>query len=426
MRLRSAFCLAIATWCLAQDVGAQFQQYTTPGGFGTRPESRREQLEREMEEAPWRLGTLRIDPWIGLENLSYLDNAFGTARAEQSDLTATVGAGLRVYQPFGSSVTVTGHLLPAYVWWADQSERRRLNSNLGGGFFVHTHRLGLELTADRSEALEVLTSEILQRVNARRDRIEARLSVRLVRSLWLFAEAAESRFRNLIGEPDDPRLGPFDRLDRDETVARGGLTLRIRDRLDVGVGVEDSTADFERRQRDLSNSGTAPFLRLTYLGNRLYLGASLVARSLEPEGPSLFVPYDQPTGSFQVGLNPGENLLLELYGGRNVVFALGQQFSYFEDDRVGLGLRLRPARPLTLRFFAEVGENDYTPLPGVAARRLDTVESAGVDLMVEIGRGAAFQVGVRRTEFDSDLPGFDRAVTALTTGFNIGRFITIR
>src|SRR4028118_1245641 len=51
---------------------AQFLQFTAPGGPDGRPETAEQRLEREIEEAPYRLGPAYIAPVVGFRDAAYV------------------------------------------------------------------------------------------------------------------------------------------------------------------------------------------------------------------------------------------------------------------------------------------------------------------------------------------------------------------
>ena len=198
---------------------AQFSQYTEPGGVLERGTSRKEQMEKAVENARWRLGPVRLSPWFTIRDAAYVSDVFAGSREtapgqeeEDSDFTITAGAGLQGFLPIGPKSYFTFDALPHYVYWQE--------------------------------------------------------------------------------------------LDREERVLRGGLEARFRERLRVAVGVERSEVDFLEPGHDRSNSGTSPLLEWDYQSDRLKVSGGVAFRSLEPEGGSEFVPFDDATGQLQVTQTP--------------------------------------------------------------------------------------------------------------------------
>src|SRR6185436_16755606 len=82
---------------LAGSAKGQFLLFTPPGGPEGRPETTKERLEREISEAPHHLGPVRIAPLVGFRDVAYVRDLFADGTRTRSDVTATVGAGLRAY-----------------------------------------------------------------------------------------------------------------------------------------------------------------------------------------------------------------------------------------------------------------------------------------------------------------------------------------
>ncbi|HEY4590640.1 MAG TPA: hypothetical protein VII86_15545, partial [Thermoanaerobaculia bacterium] len=113
----------------ADRAGAQsIFEYTPPGGPEEKPESRQQELEHQVETARYHLGPVRVAPWATLRDIAYVRSLFTSSGVEQpADVTATVGAGFRAYLPNGAKATWIAQVLPEYVWWQKEVERRQLN-----------------------------------------------------------------------------------------------------------------------------------------------------------------------------------------------------------------------------------------------------------------------------------------------------------
>src|SRR5688500_4493103 len=133
---------------VAAPAAAQFSQYTAPGSLLQRSTSRKEQMERALENARWRLGPLRLSPWFAIRDAADVSDAFSGSSGdlagqaeEDPDFTISLGAGLQGFVPFGSKTFFTFDALPQYVWWQEQEERRRLNGYYGAGLSAFFNRL---------------------------------------------------------------------------------------------------------------------------------------------------------------------------------------------------------------------------------------------------------------------------------------------
>lgn len=405
------------------DLEAQFRQYTPPGGPGALADPQ-EQLEEEMAEARWNLGPIRLAPSFGLRQVQYADNVFalpeGRAGEDESDLTATVGAGLTAYLPIGPDVIWTAQAAPAYVWWRDQDDRRQLTGRYSTALVAGFNRLRLRLEANRREEQDRFSSEELQLAVLRQDRARGEAEVRLAGGLWLFGGGSVSELEDRTETTgEDPRVARFDLLDRQETLVQGGLAYEFPNQLRVAVGVEDTETELDPGRRNLSSQGSGPLLELLYPGARLTFGLELARRDLEPLDGSGFVPLEETTGNLRLDLQPGWRFTFQIYARRQLALSLNQQFNSFLEERLGLSV----AAPfvgdrLVARVFAEVGENDYQRTPG-APPRLDDATAWGASLDVELPRPLTFTAGLRHLELDSNLPGLDREVDGVDISLGI-------
>lgn len=413
----------LAFGILSGPAAAQFQQYTPPGDLQGAAENRRTGIEKDVREARWHLGAVRIQPELTLRDLAYVDDVFvGSDEGDVSDLTASLAAGLHFYLPVGTKTTLAAYAVPEYVWWQDQEDRRRLNESYGAAVFAYFNRLTLELSGTSDERLSFATSEIEQQVTDAQDALTAHLEVFIKRNLALFVSASATEFRYLIDEAErnDPRIAPFDRLDRDEELLQAGIRAQIRGGLLIDLGFERSEATFENRDRDLSNSGTAPFLRLVLTRGPWNLNGEVAARSLEAEEGSEFRAFDEPTGRFEVAFKARPRLTLQGAAARNLTYSVADGFTYALDDRYGAGVEVELGRRSSLRIFSETGEIDYTVGASVAPRT-DDYTGWGAKFKIALGKKAELQLGLTETDYDSNLPGFDRSVTRITSNLSLSQ-----
>ncbi len=413
---------AALLFLLAWPVGAQFDAWTVPGAGRLDTADRREELELAVEEARWHVGRVRVEPWIGIKDAAYVDNLYSDREGnEVSDFTVTLGAGLRLYLPMGPSSYLAAHVLPEYVWWQDLSERRRVNGRYGAGFFGYFNRFTTEWTATRTDLQTAVTPEFQQYVNNRADRIDGLVQVQVARSLNWFVRASFEEDRHLLDEDQsDPRLPDLARLDRDETLARTGMSVILAERLYVAAGVEHSKVEFPRSSSDRSNSGEAPVLDLVWEGRAFDADIALAYRDLEPDGPlSLFLPFNDLTGSARFGLSNERGFGLFAYGSRQLGYAVNPEWSWFLNQKNGLSIQVPFGARLVFSAYGETGDQEYEPLPSGRARSDDTTTLGG-SITFNVAPGRRFGIVGYRSEYDSNLEGFDRTITFLGLTLTFG------
>lgn len=404
-------CAAIL--CLiASDAKAQFLQYTAPGGPDSRQESTKERLEREISEAPRRLGPVYIAPILGFRDAAYVRNFFASGDENRSDVTATVAAGLRAYLRTGRKMTWIAQVLPEYVWWNKREEARRLNLSYGFEGVALFNRLTIDVAASRAEQQRIVTPEIPELANSGTDLIRLDAELEASPTLFPFVSARWSRQEGLLDERDDPRTEQIELLDHDEQVARAGLRWLPRAGWMIGLGVERSETEFDRAALDSSNEGTAPVLEVRIDRRRFYFNADLAARSLEAREGSRFVGYDGVTGSVSVSFAPRSRSELWVYANRDLAYSLSPDYPYFEDERTGIAVGTGIGDRLFVRTFVEIGANDYTPFSPTASDRQEDLLAYGSSVRFSITPTLALAFQASRIEFDSNLQGGDRSYTS--------------
>ncbi len=406
---------SLAHWTLPDAAGAQFVQYTPPGRFEEERESMEGLLDRSMKDARWRWGRLFIHPWVGISDLSYIDDDGGPPGGEnsESDYTATVGAGVRAYLPLRNA-TLALHVLPEYVWWKDSDDRRRLNGRYGAGLFTNLGRTGLEVSATRIQSAPFVSRELQQKITTRDDEGEVAVEVDVGRGVALFGGGSVRRVRFLRASDDPERV---DELERDEEVARAGVRFQLPRSLTIGLGVESSTVDFVRSETR-SNSGTSPILQIDFDALPISFSAHLAWRDLEAETGSSFVPYDAVTGSARLAWRTTGRLDVQLFADRNLVYSASQEWAYYEDTTVGAGIRFGLSSRTSLRLFADRGRDEYSAFAASPVERRDDFDSFGGDFLFRMGRFSV-NLGATKTDYDSNLEDFDRSITVIHSGLNM-------
>jgi len=404
---------------LASSAGAQFTQYTLPGGPEERPGDNKAKLERDVEEARFRLGPLRVAPWFTVQDVAYVRNLFATEGETESDVTATVGAGLRAYLRTGSKMTWIAQILPEYVWWADQADRRSLNGRYGLETFGYFNRLTFEAAAGRDQRQRILTPEVTEPVSSREDSARLLAEARLTGAFSVLAGTSLRKETSLVEDLDDPRAQSLALLDREERVSRAGLRWRPRKAWLIGLGAERSDVEFEPGALDRSNGGTSPTLEFQVDRRRLFVKADLVARSLEAREGSGFVDYDRVTGNAGLSFASSPRVDYWIYASRSLTYSLSPAYAYLESDRTGASLAVELNRRLTARVFAETGVNDYTVASPAAPARNDDVLSYGGTLQFNLPWSTILRFQALRSEFDSNLPEGDRAYTTAGITFTV-------
>lgn len=391
-------------------------QYTSPGAGLDAPLNRKDSLEGAWSEARFRLGAVHVEPWFGLRDVAWVDVP-DNPQGIDSDLTASVGAGLAAYLRVGDGF-IAAKALPEYSYWKDLTDRRRLVGEYGLGYFGFFARGEVELSAERREALAIPTIELLDRVPQTTDELTAKVDFTITGKLGTFVEVRREDFSYDPDEGSGPVGSRTGLLDRQSDSRRAGLRFGDN-RWKVGVGLQDEETSFDPGPNDRSNEGTSYLVRLEGKGNRLGFSLEYLERDLEPSGPdSTFVATKLPTGNLSVDLETGWRARWRLYASRSLVYTLVDSADIIEDQRTGLGVTIELGDRSSLLLYGETGSNDYTT--GEVVSRTSDLTAYGASYVMQLGRGLTVRLGGSRLKVDGSTPGTDQEVTTFQVGVSFG------
>jgi hypothetical protein len=388
---------------------AQFQQYIVPGSLGIQEVPTKERLEAAMKAARFHLGRVRLGTIVGLNNVTYTNNVYGSAGNQASDVSATVTAGLQGYLPAGKKLVFGLYALPQYNWWHTLDSLRSWGGQAGIGIFGYFNRVTIELQGSSARTQQYYSSGNMVPVNVRDQRASGTLEIRVLGRLAVFASGAQDRWRY-----ENQPLGflpatVFSFSDRDETALTGGLRYRFRQGMMVGVGYGTTNTAFPNETRDRSNSGSGPVLEVQLEGKRLWANVNVSYPSLSAKAGSDFVGYSGPAGSAQVGWHPKGDLELQLYGGRYISYTVVAPFPYYVDGRIGAGAQGALGWRTAARVFYERGRDNYA-VGSDASPRSDDFDVVGLTLDFRVGRQSGITVGWNRTDYTSNAAGGSRSI----------------
>ncbi|MFH1176530.1 MAG: hypothetical protein V1750_03910, partial [Acidobacteriota bacterium] len=394
---------------------AQLQQYTPAGSLAERGVPSREQLKESMKQARWHLGRVRIAPWLGLKDVMYVDNVFGTAEGARSDLTATVGAGVHGYLPVGAKLVLDAYALPEYVWWKDLASRRLWNGRYGAGLYGYFNRLVVEASVLDSRSQQYASADLEQPINLSARGGNLTLELQVLRRVALFATASQRQWRHratdLAGEAGEALL----LQDRDETQGRAGLRFRFGERLSLGVGIERLDIAFERDERDRSTTSNAPSVELRAEGPRWWSVLSASAPVLEPRTGSLLARHEGKLGHAQLGWRLRRGLEWRLYGARQLAFSYSADSLFSESERWGVAIQRQLGWRSSGAVFWESGRGRYFHYDDRIVRSED-LQAYGLALSFQLGEKFMFATQASRTRYHAGAAG-ERVITRVQTTF---------
>ncbi len=381
----------------------------------------REELRRDLDESRFHIGPLRIAPRLSIENLGYNNNINGSTTDPVSDETGNIVAGARLTLPVSAKLALRADLLPAYIWYAHEVERRAFGGQIAGSFLAFFNHLTFVGTGYAARSDSVVSTEVLaiQRDDVRGAKGD--LDLAILRRLSIVGNGEWQRHRYGAGGAVAP-VSDYSVNDRTESAARGGLRYRFSDTVDVSAGVEQTWTDFENAPLARDNESRAAVVGVHVEKAGLIVNFSAAYRKGEARNGSTFPAYEEPTGSGYVSITVLRPLDVELTGRRRISYSLGSAPPYYLETRWGAGLRIRIGPRITLHPTAEQGTNRYTvgdsPDP---AGRVDDATVFGGSLDIRLGASLTLGTSWTRSRYDSNIDANDRSYNQFGVTLAFGR-----
>ena len=381
----------------------------------------REELRRDLDESRFRLGALRIEPRLSIENLGYNNNINGSTTDPVSDETGNIVAGARLTLPLTHKLALRADLLPTYIWYAHEVERRAFGGQAAGSFLAFFNHLTFVGSGYAARSDSVVSTEVLaiQRDDVRGARSD--LDVAIFRRLSIVGNGEWQRHRYSAGGAVAP-VSDYAINDRTESAARAGLRYRFSDTVDVSAGVEETWTDFENTPLERDNESRAAVVGVHVEKPRLIVNLSGAYRRGEARNGSTFPAYEEPTGSGYVSITVVRPLDVELTGRRRISYSLGSSPPYYLETRWGGGLRIRIGSRVTLHPTAERGTNRYTVGDGPdPAGRVDDATVYGGSVEIALGANLTLGTSWTRSRYDSNVDANDRSYSGFGVTLTVGR-----
>lgn len=396
--------------------GAQYTSASNTSSLEPIPE--KESFDEKIEDARWTFGALEVQPWFGLRDASYVtdQDIRGTETRDETDLTATAGAGLRIYARSSPKLIFTAHALPEYVWWQDLDRKSQWNGRYGAGLFGYFNRLRFELSHRSVEEQDFFSTEVQLLTSTEVARTRGAVEVDLSRGITAFVTA---RTLERSGNREDDPL--FGLLDRTEDRWSAGVRIESAAGHWASVAYEDATQDFDPGARDLSTEEEAIIVGFGFDGGQTSATFRLDFRDVEPKGDSLFQPFDDITGRVDVLWQPRKGFGVRVYGNRYFDYSVTTSQTYLLGTRIGARFEIAP-RVGSLQIGAATGEDEYGAALG-ATPRTDDVSELEAQLRLPVGEIFLLSLYAAYIDYDSIIPEFDRDVTRYGLALELGRVI---
>lgn len=377
-------------------------------------------LRQELEQSRYHFGAARIQPLFSFRDFGYYGNILGDQNGDVSDWRATFGSGLRVIVPAGRKVYVRLNALPEYTWYRKLTERRAFGGSYGASVYALFNRIPLEFGVRQLRGVTPVSSEEQRTVLTTRNDAFARMEVHVLRRFSIFGDAQTDRPRYSLTSSDRTSGLPIEQLERNDSVGRVGVRYRFRSNFAIGFAEERTQSRFLHLPTS-NNDSRAKLLLLQYDRPRTFVNIAAAARNFEPAGGALFPAFSTTTGSYFITHELGAPVTVGVYGHRIPAYSVFVQNVYFIETRNGVAADLPLGRRLTVRLQGEAGTNAYSAstITGLAhIRRSDDVTSLAAGVAFHVYRNLIWATLGSRTRYTSNLPGFDRSITRVTTSIS--------
>lgn len=410
--------IAVVTilWCLS--AGAAAAQYTVLGGSAASGMPSEEAMRTNVEEARWSSGPFRVQPWLGLQDLSYVRTQQNVSGGEEGrsgqQLTVTVGAGLRAYAPVGSKVVWAAHLLPEYVWWQNEDAKSGLNGRYGMGFFGYANRLQFQLSHRVQQQQSLFSDEVQELTTTTAATSTVGAEFRVLRGLHVYASWDREDFE---GNADDDAI--FTVLDRVEDGWSAGFRLRSHRGWSLGLGVRQTDGTFDAGARDFSFESEALTVDLGVSVRKFDISLDLEDAELTPSPGSLLEPLKTTLGHLNVGFQASDRLGFQLYAQRQRSFSVVASRSLIVGQEQGLRVQLSLGTAWSVRLLVGTGTLDTEGL-GDAPDQSDSYDLLGASLGYTARRFGTIQIEFIQRSYDTGILGGGRDVSSIGLSVNLG------
>ena len=352
-------------------------------------------LQRQMREAPWRLGPIRIQPSLVVSNAGIDSNVYYAASEPIKDFTLTAGPAATVYVPFYRKFVISVYGSPQYVWYSKTERERTWNYYLRGAAQLSLKDVFFSLEGAYSDARERWNTEIDIRPRRKEEGAAASVLVNLAHrtSFALAARTVRYDYESIIYE------GGFDvqeRLNRREDYANVQLFYQASSQRRFFLDLEYGRYDFEfaatAATKDSRSAAVHAGLEFSPLGRRVRGRIRIGYKSFDIRDPN-GVDHRGIVGDSQLSIRLARPFVIRGSYVRDVRFSLWYGNPYYLESRPGVGASIYPARFLRLDYDYGFGRNSY-PVPqevepGIEVKRLDQFGIHSVAVYFRIVRSTA-------------------------------------
>lgn len=402
--------------------GIALGQLTSEGPVRARSLPLAETIDREKDDAPYRLGPLRLSPFISLHDVAYNSNAWGTTENPIPDWSATIRGGSDFLLPLGGKSVLRGEVAPSYLYWDKEPAARGWGGVYGGEWIGLFNRMTVQVGGKYEDQIALVSSESEQTARNAMVTGRAEVEVDILRRLSVFAgwKGFRSLYSDVVsGGGSETSVADLNRAERD---FQAGIRYKPDERLSVGILADWTTTRFVVQGQDSDNDARSARLAVRYDRPEFYVELTGGYSTAKGQTADSFFPIYR-TGIYRwfVSYQAGSGFELQAYGWRYPVYSQFLDNPYYFETRNGIQGNWAVTPNVKVSGFVYGGPNTYPVEVFVydqIVKRKDDVVTYGGGLALKVWRNVGVSGIYTRDQYTSNVPGVERSVYRIT--FNLG------
>jgi len=316
------------------------------------------EIDQAVEGSLWRLGPLRLTPQLRLGG-GYDDNALSSAFVPISDVSFSVGPGLRAVTPLGRRGLIDVYQEVDFVYFRELEELRDIFGITRAGVAFGGKDLVVRVEDEFRSAKTRPSSEFDVPVDQKTNRLAA--SVGLALGWRHQLSLGYENMRTRVGD-QEPGVGAgpaSERLDRDQVVYRLRLSRYVTARTTFLLEAFREKFDFVQTLPQGQPDGYGMQGGFSFAPKGKLRGQALVGfKAITPDAPE--VPeFKGLTGAVDVQSRLGKRFGVGALFSRNLQASVLEENWFFVETRYGGSLQFYLTRNFFVSPAVSVGRNTY-------------------------------------------------------------------
>ncbi len=368
------------------------------------PQTMEEKL-REMENARWKLGPLRITPVIYVTNVGYDSNVYGTPWNPVEDYTFTAGPGFFFYLPIKKRHLFNGFFSPQYVYFYQEKKERTWNKYGSANFYMVLRRFLINVGKNYSDARERWNTEIDIRPRRKEDTslVSVALLTKRKLSFSLGLRRSDYNYESLFYE----RFNFREVLNRIENRFNGIIYYQIFSKTRFFVEYEKGNVYFDNPESGRDSDSSAIYMGFDFHPSSIFNGRVKIGYEnfhvLQREGQD----YKGIVGDTDLTVRLFKFLRLKTFYKRDIQYSIWYNNVYFIQTIHGGGFSIYGLKRLRLDYTYSIGNNKYPAIAEeINEKRFDKyrIHMGGIFLRVkgDIGLGIVVSRWVRDSNLERE------------------------